>query len=132
MNFKSTSPDVGSDLRGGSSNPSVSERLAQQADSALDGASRAVAGTARSLQESFEGLRESVPGAVGRTAARAEDMARRGIDRARSAADTARSRAYDLSDTTVHRIREEPLKAMMIAAAVGATATLIAQRLLRS
>lgn len=78
------------------------------------------------------GLVLPVPGAVSRAATRAEDLARRGIERARAAADSARDRALDAGDATVHRIRKEPVKAVLIAAAVGAATTLLVQQWRRS
>lgn len=111
---------------------SVADRLAHQADGVLGSAERMVDGTARGLHNRLDGLRESVPGAISRSAAHAEDMARRGIERARAVADSARDRAHDLGDTTVYRIREEPVKAVLIAAVVGAALTLLAQHMLRS
>jgi ElaB/YqjD/DUF883 family membrane-anchored ribosome-binding protein len=106
--------------------------VANRADEALLGAKRVADGTARSVQAGLDGLRDSVPGAVTRAAAQAEDMTRRGIERARLAAENAKHRATDLGDATVHRIQDEPVKAMLIAAGIGAAATLLVQWLSRS
>jgi len=134
MNTKSTHPRLAHPAGDDASAlaTAAGEGLAQRAEATLDGASRAVDAGARSLQGRIDGLREAVPGAVSRVAARAEDLARRGIERARAAADSARDRALDVGDATVYRIREEPVKAVLIAAAVGAATTLLVQHWRRS
>jgi ElaB/YqjD/DUF883 family membrane-anchored ribosome-binding protein len=110
----------------------VGERMASRTDEALNSVKRAASNTERSLQAGLDGLRDTVPGAVTRAAAQAEDLTRRGLEHARHAADEARHRAADLGDRTVHRIQDEPVKAVLIAVAAGAAATLLVQWLSRS
>jgi ElaB/YqjD/DUF883 family membrane-anchored ribosome-binding protein len=117
------SPELASD---------VAERAANRADEALVGAKRVASDTARSVQHGIDQLRENIPSAISRAAAQAEDLTRRGVERARHAADDVRHRASDLGDATVHRIQDEPVKAVLIAAAVGAVATLLVQWLSHS
>jgi ElaB/YqjD/DUF883 family membrane-anchored ribosome-binding protein len=105
----------------------VAERAARRTDEALLGAKRVAGDTARSVQSGLDELRDRVPGAITRAAAQAEELTRRGVERARHAADDVRHRALDLGDRTVHRIQDEPVKAVLIAAAVGAVATLLVQ-----
>ncbi len=50
----------------------------------------------------------------------AESMARRGIDSARDTSRQLRERAAQATDSTVNYIKDEPVKAMLIAAAAGA------------
>jgi ElaB/YqjD/DUF883 family membrane-anchored ribosome-binding protein len=109
----------------------VAERVAHKADDALVGAKRVAANAAQSVQSGLDDLRDRVPGAMSRAAAQCEDLTRRGLDRARLAADDVRHRAADLGDATKHRIQDEPVKAVLIAAAVGAAATLLVQWLSR-
>lgn len=105
---------------------------AARTDDALLGARRVADNAARSVQAGLDDLRDRVPGAITRAAAQAEDLTRRGVERARHAADEVRHRATDLSDRTVHRIQDEPVKAVLVAVALGAAATLMVQWLTRS
>ncbi|MBS3997269.1 MAG: hypothetical protein KGZ67_08010 [Hydrogenophaga sp.] len=50
-----------------------------------------------------------------------EDLAHRGMDLVRESADQLRERSYHVKDVTTHYIQDEPVKSMLIAAAVGAT-----------
>jgi ElaB/YqjD/DUF883 family membrane-anchored ribosome-binding protein len=109
----------------------MAERVAHKTDDALVGAKRMAANAAQSVQSGIDDLRDRVPGAMSRAAAQAEDLTRRGLDRARETADVVRHRAADLGDATKHRIQDEPVKAVLIAAAVGAAATLLVQWLSR-
>lgn len=81
--------------------------------------------TLSDLADSAGGLRDSASQALSRTTAQAEDLARRGIDKARSAAYDMRDRAMRAGDATVSRIQEEPVKAMLVAAAAGALAAML-------
>lgn len=81
--------------------------------------------TLSDLADSASGLRDSASQAVARTSAQAEDMARRGIDKARTAAYDMRERAMRAGDATVSRIQDEPVKAMLVAAAAGALAAML-------
>ena len=110
----------------------MAERAAGRADDALLGARRFADQAAHTVQAGIDDLRDAVPGAVSRVAAGAEDLTRRGLERARLAADAVRHRAADLGDATAHRIQDQPMKAVLIAAAVGAGAMLLMQWLARS
>ena len=102
-------------------------RVAGRADEAIIGTKRMVEQSARSMQNGLDGLRDTVPGAITRTAQQAEDLARRGIEQARLTADQVRSRAMQASDMAADRIRTDPLKSVLIAAAAGAATALLVQ-----
>lgn len=85
----------------------AAEKLKQRAHDAVDAAA------------------EAVPGAVSRLAASADDLARRGIDSARGAANDVRDAALRAGDAAADRIRDDPLKSVLVAAAAGAAATLL-------
>jgi ElaB/YqjD/DUF883 family membrane-anchored ribosome-binding protein len=123
MNSIHTTPSATSDYAG---------EGAARTDDALLGARRVADNAARSVQAGLDARRDRGPGAITRAAAQAEDLTRRGVERARHAADDVRHRATDLSDRTVHRIQDEPVKAVLVAVAVGAAATLLVQWLSRS
>ncbi len=70
-----------------------------------------------------DGAHQAINGAkpvVERWTKEAEAMARRGIDGARDTSRQLRERAAQASDSTVNYIKDEPVKAMLIAAAAGA------------
>jgi hypothetical protein len=117
------------------SNPPLATDLAETAahrtDNALQGAKHAADRAAQSLQSGLDHLRDTIPPAVGRAAAQAEDMSRRLIGRSRQAAQTMQHRAADLGDAAAVRIRDQPMKAVLLAAAAGALATLLMQWLVR-
>lgn len=83
----------------------MAERAAEHADDAL-----------HAVQAGVAGLRERVPEALSRATAQAEDLARRGLERVAEAGDAAR-----------WRIKDEPVKAVLLAAALGAGALLLVQ-----
>ncbi len=99
----------------------LSERAAREADQTLAVTRRAAADASHSLREGLEALREEVPTAFSRAAAQAEALSRQGLERARQA-----------GDQTVGYIRDEPVKAVAMAAAVGAVAALLVGWLGRS
>lgn len=72
-----------------------------------------LASTVRELQH------DAVP-VIERATARAGDLAQRGIEAVRDGSRELRSTALDASDRTVTYIKEEPVKAVLIAAATGA------------
>lgn len=105
----------------------LADRTAATADKALLSAQRTTAEVADQVDTGIGHLRQTVPPALSRVAAQAEDLARRGIDRAREAGDVVQRQAARAGDQTVGYIRDEPVKAVMIAAAVGALGVLLAR-----
>lgn len=71
-------------------------------------------------------VQEAAHAAV-RLAGQAEDLAVRGLDAVRDGAQHLRSRAADATDRGVQYVQEEPVKAVMIAAAAGAALMVLAQ-----
>jgi ElaB/YqjD/DUF883 family membrane-anchored ribosome-binding protein len=97
-----------------------------QAEAGVDEATDAIKQGAHAAidkaQNGIDELSRAAPAALSRAAAQMEDLTRRTMDRARQAGDQVREKAYRASDVTVGYIKDEPLKAMLIAAAVGAVA----------
>lgn len=93
---------------------------ANVADQAIESTRRAANHALDSLHTGIETLREGVPQTLGRAAAQVESIARRGLDRARETGDRVREQVHHAGDRTVGYIREEPVKAILIAAATGA------------
>lgn len=69
-----------------------------------------------------------LPGAA-RLATQAEDLAHRGVGAVRHGSQQLRERAHDASDRGINYVREEPVKAVLIAAAAGAAVMLLANLL---
>ena len=87
------------------------------AENSADIAHRAVAKTAAKVDELVTSTQ--------RAAAQVEDMARAGIERARVAGASVAQKAGEAGERTTQYVRDEPVKALLIAAAAGAAATLL-------
>ena len=103
----------------------LSDRAANKADQALQSTRRMGHDVAQAVQSGIDGLREGVPTAISRATTQAEDLTRRGIERARQASAAVRDKATRVGDQTVGYIKDEPVKAMLVAAAAGAVAALL-------
>ncbi len=97
------------------------------ADSVADSAEQALASTRRvanemldSLSGSVEGVRQQTAPMLNRASDQAIAMAQHGVDAVRDTTRHWRDQAQHASDRTVTYIREEPVKAMLIAATAGA------------
>lgn len=98
---------------------------ASAADEALSATRRAAGEVGRSVQAGIDEMRERVPGALSRVATQAEDLTNRGVERAREASLVARERALRMGDQTMAYIRDEPVKAVLVAAAAGALTAML-------
>lgn len=110
----------------------VVAKSAAAADQLAATAQRASAETDQSIQAGLHQLREAVPATLSRAASQAEDLARSGIEKARSAGVTMKQQAQRVGESTASYVREEPTKALMLAAAAGATAALLVSWATRS
>jgi ElaB/YqjD/DUF883 family membrane-anchored ribosome-binding protein len=108
------------------------ERAAQRTDQALVATKRAVENAAHSVETGLDSMRETVPSALTRAAAQAEDLTRRGIERAQHARMVVREKAHRTGEQTVTYIRDEPIKAVALAAMAGALAALLVSWMSRS
>lgn len=95
---------------------SLADQAASSADSAIKSTQRATNSAFDSLAGGVQDLRQQAGPMIDRAASQATDLAQRGADTAQQ----LRERALRASDVTVNYIREEPVKAMLIAAATGA------------
>lgn len=93
---------------------------AAKADEALAATQDAIDTVAEDLSEGVDSLRDQLPSALDRAANKAMEMARRGKEQYESLSDNVRGRYNQASYWTVSYIKEEPIKAMLIATAVGA------------
>lgn len=119
-----------------SSTATTSEHLVDmatdKADQSVSSAKRMANETLDQLQDGIARVREGVPSAMARTAAQVEDAARRGVERARELRGDVSQRVERATDQTVGYIKDEPVKAILIAAGVGAALALIIGSLSRS
>ena len=100
--------------------------LVDQATQAVEGA---IASTQQAANHAVEGIADQVHRAsddvgplLAGAAEQASAMARRGEENAREASRQIQARAEALSTTTAQYIQEQPLRSVLIAAAVGAVA----------
>ena len=98
---------------------------ADKADHAIGATKEAAADAQRALQGGLDQLRSTVPANLSKAAHQAEDLARAGIEKARAAGHSVVSQASHMRDQTTSYVREEPTKALLMAVAAGAFATLL-------
>ena len=67
----------------------------------------------------MQDLRQQAAPFIARATTQASDLAHRGTEAVRETTQQLRERALRASDNTVNYIREEPVKSMLIAAAVA-------------
>ena len=92
----------------------------QAANSAIDG-----------LGNAANQLRDDTMPVIDRISEQAQAIARQGIDAVRDQSLHLQARARRTSDDTLHYIRDEPVKAVLIAAATGAMLVALAGLLMR-
>ena len=109
------------------------------ADHAAQSADRAIKSTQRVANEALDGLASSVQDLhqqaaplLNRVGEQASAMAQRGVDAVRDSSAQLRERALQASDTTVSYIKDEPIKAMLIAAGAGAALMAVLSLMTRS
>jgi ElaB/YqjD/DUF883 family membrane-anchored ribosome-binding protein len=105
----------------------VGQQASNLADQAADSASSAIRSTQNVANAAFDRLNDQVDRArdhaaplLNRLSSQAESAARRSADAVRETSAQLRERALRAQDTTVGYIKDEPVKAMLIAAATGA------------
>jgi ElaB/YqjD/DUF883 family membrane-anchored ribosome-binding protein len=72
---------------------------------------------------------QQLPDAFSRAAAQVEQLTRNGLDRARHVSQNVKEQALRAGDSTVGYIKDEPVKAVLIAAAAGAALALLVRAL---
>jgi ElaB/YqjD/DUF883 family membrane-anchored ribosome-binding protein len=110
--------------------------LADRATSVIDQAAQSVGATAGAAKADIDHFLETAPDAVEsalqRSISGAESIAGRGIDRARAASDQVRRQVSQVSERTTDYVQQEPVKALLMAAAAGAAGALLVGWLARS
>ena len=72
------------------------------------------------VESAIQSAQANVQPTVARIATQAETLARKGLDAVKDSAYQMRNRAQTLGDVTVRYVKDEPVKAVLIAAATGA------------
>ncbi len=109
----------------------TSKPLSQQgqdvADNAAAGAQNAIRSTQRAadsaldrMSEKVDEVRSQASPILNKVTSQAEAAARRGMEAVRDTSQQLREKATQASDMTVAYVKDEPIKAMLIAAATGA------------
>lgn len=96
------------------------DHTANAADKALSSARQMGNAATDHLSNDVDNLRHRAGAAVGSLADEASRLAQRGSDAWRQRSDQVRNQAVQARDSTVGYIQHEPMKAVLIAAAVGA------------
>jgi ElaB/YqjD/DUF883 family membrane-anchored ribosome-binding protein len=98
----------------------LAEQAAQGADSAIRTTQRFANEALDSLSEKVGEVRDQAAPVLNRVAEKAETLARRGLEAVKDSSQQVREKALRVSDSTVGYIKDEPVKAILIAAATGA------------
>jgi ElaB/YqjD/DUF883 family membrane-anchored ribosome-binding protein len=112
----------------GSTTPKpLSQQTQDMADSTSNGAQGAIRSTQRAADQALDRLSDKIDDArsqagplLNKVTSQAEAAARRGMEAVRDTSQQLRERALQASDMTVNYVKDEPIKAMLIAAATGA------------
>jgi ElaB/YqjD/DUF883 family membrane-anchored ribosome-binding protein len=110
-----------------SSNKPMGQQGQDMADNAAGAAQGSIRSTQRAADQALDRLSDKVDEVRGqagpmlnKVASQAEAAARRGMDAVRDTSQQLRERALQAQDMTVAYVKDEPIKAMLIAAATGA------------
>lgn len=106
----------------------LAQRTVSKAEQAVETSQQAVNDAAIAVNEGLDDLRSSSESALIRAAAQADELTRRGLAQARHASSVVREKAQVTGDRTISYIRDEPVKALFIAAAAGALLALMLGR----
>lgn len=104
----------------GQSATSLEDKIGTATDGAARSTQQAVDQAADSITNKVEDLRNQAAPLIDRVSAQAEAAARRGIEAMRGSSQQLRDKAARATDSTVAYVKDEPVKAMLIAAATGA------------
>jgi ElaB/YqjD/DUF883 family membrane-anchored ribosome-binding protein len=117
----------------------ISKDLSQTANHMTDQASRvadhAIDTTRNTIHQKMDGVADTMKSLQEQTAPlldRASEVAKRSVNSARETSNELLTKAHRASDHTVSYIKDEPVKAMLIAAATGAALMALMSAMSRS
>jgi ElaB/YqjD/DUF883 family membrane-anchored ribosome-binding protein len=110
----------------------IADQAAQSADGAIKSTQRFANDTLNNLSDKVQEVRDQAAPVLNRVAEKAETLARRGLDAVKDGSQQVREKALRASDSTVAYIKDEPVKAILIAAATGAALMALISLMTRS
>lgn len=110
----------------------AADKVGDAADSAIDRTRRVANDVLDGASDAVDHVRDQAEPTVRRLAAQAETLARRGMDVVRDSSQQLREQATEMTDRTTRYVKDEPLKAVMIAAAAGAALLAVLSVVVRS
>ena len=110
----------------------LADQAAQSADNAIRSTQRVTHDALDSLAGTVQDVRNEATPLLNRATEQASALAQRGVNAVRDSSQQLRDRAVRATDSTVMYIKDEPLKAMLIAAATGAALMALVGLLSRS
>ena len=116
----------------GTDAPNLADQAADRANSAIRSTQNVTNTAFDRLTDKVEDVRDQAAPLINRLSSQAETAARRGLDAVRDTSAQVRETALKASDSTVAYIKDEPLKAMLVAAATGAALMALVSLLGRS
>lgn len=108
------------------------DQASRSADQAIRSTQQAANGAVDSAANALQDLRHQAAPALERTSEQFSAMAHRGMESLRDTSHQLRLKVQHASDNTVGYIREEPVKAVLIAAATGAALMALVSLVARS
>jgi ElaB/YqjD/DUF883 family membrane-anchored ribosome-binding protein len=109
----------------------IGDAATRSIDQALSATRQAANGALDGLGDAAHQLRDDTVPVIDRFSDQAQALARQGLDTVREQSLHLQARARRTSDDTLHYIRDEPVKAVLIAAATGAVLMALAGLLMR-
>ncbi len=110
----------------------LADQAAQKADDVIKSTQRAANTAFDGLSETVQDVKNQAVPLVNRLSGQAEQLAQRSMDAVRQGSQRLRDTAATASDTTVGYIKDEPVKAVLIAAATGAVLMALVSLMSRS
>ena len=107
-------------------------RAAQSADQGIKATQRVANDALNTLAGSVEDMRQQAAPLLNRTTQQVNALAQQGMDTVRDTSQQLREQAQRATESTVSYVKEEPVKAMLIAAATGAALMALVSLMSRS
>lgn len=104
----------------GQSSSTLADQAAQSAENVVSSSTRVANEALDTLSDKVQDVKDQAAPVLNRVASKAEELARRSADAMRDGTAQIKERAQRASDATVGYIKDEPIKAILIAAAAGA------------
>ncbi|HEY6599092.1 MAG TPA: hypothetical protein VIZ30_07260 [Pseudomonadales bacterium] len=98
----------------------AADAAAQATDQVIRSSQRVANRTLDKVADTVDEVRTQAEGAMNRLSGDAERLMRRGADKVRDGSQQLREQALRATDSTAAYVKAEPVKALLIAAAVGA------------